>query len=106
MESLQGYEWPGNIRELRNVLERAIITSTGSNLQLPGKLSQYKVTNNDNSRKEAAILSLEEVERNHILNTLQKTNWQISGIKGATTILKMNPSTLRSRIKKLGLKKP
>jgi len=106
VETLQGYEWPGNIRELRNVLERAMITNTGSNLQLPVKLSQHKETDNYNSTAETVLLPLEEVERNHILHTLQTTNWQISGIKGAAAILKMNPSTLRSRIKKLRLKKP
>ncbi len=105
METLQDYDWPGNIRELRNVLERAVITNTGSNLRLPDGLSQYKDINSNNSIQETELLSLAEVERNHILRTLQKTDWQISGIKGASTLLKMNPSTLRSRIKKLGLKK-
>ncbi len=105
METLQDYDWPGNIRELQNVLERAVITNTGSNLRLPDGLSQYKDINSNNSIQETELLSLAEVERNHILRTLQKTDWQISGIKGASTLLKMNPSTLRSRIKKLGLKK-
>jgi PAS domain S-box-containing protein len=105
METLQDYDWPGNIRELQNVLERAVITNTGSNLRLPDGLSQYKDIDSNNSIQETELLSLAEVERNHILRTLQKTDWQISGIKGASTLLKMNPSTLRSRIKKLGLKK-
>ena len=108
MDTLQSYDWPGNIRELRNVLERAAITNTGTSLYLPDGLSQLKNPNGNNTRliTETELLSLVEVERQHILHTLQKTNWQISGIKGAATILKMNPSTLRSRIKKLGLKKP
>ncbi len=106
METLQNYDWPGNIRELRNVLERAVITNAGSSLHLPDGLSQYKNRNINDLAVDTEILSLAEVERQHILRTLQKTDWQISGIKGAATILKMNPSTLRSRIKKLGLKKP
>ncbi len=107
MDTLQGYDWPGNIRELRNVLERAVITNTGTSLYLPDGLSQYKNTNSSSTHlnTETEHLSLAEVEGQHILRTLQKTNWQISGIKGAAAILKMNPSTLRSRIKKLGLKK-
>ena len=108
METLQDYDWPGNIRELRNVLERAVITNTGSSFYLPDGLSQYKNINSSstNLNTEPEILSLAEVERQHILHTLQKTNWQISGIKGAAANLKMNPSTLRSRIKKLGLIRP
>jgi transcriptional regulator with GAF, ATPase, and Fis domain len=63
-------------------------------------------TNPDDSAADNELLPLAEVERRHILRTLQKTDWQISGDKGAARILKMNPSTLRSRIKKLGLSKP
>jgi len=108
IDTLQSYDWPGNIRELKNVLERAVITNTGSSFCLPDGLSQYKNPNSSNTHlnTETELLSLAEVERQHIHHTLQKTNWQISGIKGAAKILKINPSTLRSRIKKLGLEKP
>ncbi|MCK5517732.1 MAG: sigma 54-interacting transcriptional regulator, partial [Desulfobulbaceae bacterium] len=105
MDTLQNYDWPGNIRELQNILERAVITNTGSNFYLPDGLVQRKEANLNTLSVETELLSLAEIERQHILRTLQKTNWQISGIKGAADILKMNPSTLRSRIKKLGLKK-
>ena len=106
METLMDYQWPGNIRELRNILERAVITCTGPGLYLPDELRPVQEDNLNNSIAETELLPLAEVERLHILRTLQKTGWQISGLKGASHILKMNPSTLRSRIKKLGLKKP
>ena len=106
METLMDYQWPGNIRELRNILERAVITCTGPELYLPDELRPVQEVSLNNSIAETELLPLAEVERLHILRTLQKTDWQISGLKGASRILKMNPSTLRSRIKKLGLKKP
>lgn len=106
MEALMAYEWPGNIRELRNILERAVITCTGSSLYLPDELRSVPEINPDDSVADNELLPLAEIERRHILRTLQKTDWQISGDKGAARILKMNPSTLRSRIKKLGMTKP
>lgn len=110
MDLLQRYSWPGNVRELRNIIERAMITSFGSKLSLQdmtGLLtqpedSQQAADLQDNSQ----LASLEEVERNHIQNALEITDWRVSGPKGAARILKMNPSTLRSRIKKLGILKP
>ena len=106
MDTLTAYDWPGNIRELRNILERAVITSSGSSLFLPDELHPVQDNNSNNAAVDTELLPLAEVERRHILRTLQTTDWQISGGKGAAGILKMNPSTLRSRIKKLGLKKP
>ena len=106
MDSLVAYDWPGNIRELRNILERAVITCRGSRLLLADKLKPAQGNGADNGEPKDALLPLAEVERRHILRTLQQTNWQISGDNGAAQILKINPSTLRSRIKKLGLKKP
>jgi len=105
MDSLENYDWPGNIRELRNVLERAVITCSGSILKLPDQLRSNANTNSTDTSIETEILPLAEVERRHILRALHQTDWQISGLKGAASILKMNPSTLRSRIKKLGLEK-
>jgi PAS domain S-box-containing protein len=103
LDSLTGYDWPGNVRELRNMLERAVITSTSSNLQLPDDLLALQKNNHSETDSPQEILPLAEVERQHILRALTKTNWQISGKHGAATILQMNPSTLRSRIKKLKL---
>ena len=107
LDSLANYDWPGNIRELRNILERAMVTSTGSSLNLPTEFKAMQKNGKDKtSNKEAMLLPLAEVERQHILRTLQKTKWQIGGLNGAAKILQMNPSTLRSRIKKLGIEKP
>ncbi|MBL1264085.1 sigma-54 interaction domain-containing protein [Candidatus Methylomicrobium oryzae] len=102
---LQSYHWPGNIRELENVIERAIILSDEAVLGidaglLPGAAEptlQSKHTGDD---------SLEAVEREHIAAMLEKTQWVIEGERGAAQLLGMNPSTLRYRIKKLGLLKP
>ncbi|MCK5517203.1 MAG: sigma 54-interacting transcriptional regulator [Desulfobulbaceae bacterium] len=105
MDILKNYDWPGNIRELQNILERAVITCSMPSLQLPDDLRPLQEIGKTNPAPETEILSLAEVERQHIQRTLQKTDWQISGAKGAASILQMNPSTLRSRVKKLGLKK-
>ena len=106
MDHLTDYDWPGNIRELQNIIERAVITCSKSTLQLPGELKSMQKNSNISHTPTTELLPLAEVERQHILRTLQKTNWQIGGLQGAASILKMNPSTLRSRIKKIGLKKP
>jgi PAS domain S-box-containing protein len=107
MDALMKYDWPGNIRELKNILERAMITCIGSNLTLP---PEFSIGHNNGSisatQEVALLLPLEELERQHILRVLQHTNWQIGGLDGAARVLRINPSTLRSRIKKLGLKKP
>ncbi|MFC1829318.1 sigma 54-interacting transcriptional regulator [Thermodesulfobacteriota bacterium] len=105
MERLVAYHWPGNVRELRNVIERAVITCPGPELRLPERIGadvpapeQVVESGND-------LLTLEEMERRHILKALKTTGWRISGDKGAAKILNINPSTLRNRMKKLGLKK-
>jgi transcriptional regulator with GAF, ATPase, and Fis domain len=98
MEDLQDYHWPGNVRELRNVVERAMIMSTGSTLGIE-KL-QLDATAVDHS------MNLEDVERNHIIRVLERTGWRISGKNGASGILGLKVSTLRSRMKKLGIKRP
>jgi formate hydrogenlyase transcriptional activator len=95
MEALQHYRWPGNIRELRNVIEHAVIISTGDTLQvqLP-----------ENARKEiSGFMTMDEVECQHIMDVLRSTDWRIKGEGGAARILGMNPSTLYSRMLKLGI---
>jgi PAS domain S-box-containing protein len=104
IEHLTGYDWPGNIRELRNMIERAVITSNSSNLQFPEDLMTQQKNKQSLPDSMPEIAPLAEVERQHILRALNRTNWQISGVNGAASILQMNPSTLRSRIKKLELK--
>jgi len=104
IEILSEYDWPGNIRELRNIIERAVITSNSSSIQLPSGVVNSQRNAHSVVDSNSNIASLAEVERQHILRALTKTKWQVSGEKGAALILQLNPSTLRSRIKKLGLK--
>lgn len=110
MEKLENYPWPGNIRELRNIIERAMITSTGTKLTLQDLSSQLPIYNDDQQttglQKDEQMESLEEVERIHIKKALEVARWRVSGLKGAALILRMNPSTLRSRMKKLEIRKP
>jgi formate hydrogenlyase transcriptional activator len=96
MEALQRYSWPGNIRELRNVIEHAVIVSTGGILQV--QLPQ-------DARSEIfQSMTLEELETQHIMDVLRRTNGHIKGEGGAAQILGLIPSTLYSRMKKLGIK--
>ena len=101
MQMLQGYYWPGNVRELEHVIERAVITSPEPVFQLADQLEQEPV-----KVEEGAPKGFESMAREHILQVLQKTGWKIEGEGGAAAILGLNPSTLRFRIKKLGLKRP
>jgi PAS domain S-box-containing protein len=105
MNQLIEYDWPGNIRELKNVVERAIITSAGAELQLPKQITGM-ASSTVLCDKGVDFSTLERVERQHISSVLQATGWRISGPKGAAKILDINPSTLRFRIKKLGIQKP
>lgn len=97
MAALQAYPWPGNVRELRNVIERAMILTRGSTLQI--KLGHPAL------RPQAANTAgtLEEAERDHILRALERCGWRIRGSNAAAELLGMKPTTLESRIKKLGL---
>jgi transcriptional regulator with GAF, ATPase, and Fis domain len=100
MNALQHYHWPGNIRELENVLERGVISSSGPKLRLVDELkSQQKDL-------PAKRKTLEAVERDHILEILDQTQWKVSGKNGAAEILGLNRSTLRARMRKLGIQKP
>ncbi len=101
IKHLQNYDWPGNIRELENVIERAVITSKNSVLKLTEKL-----TANSSKPGFKSNQTLSEVERNHILKTLEATGWKIEGNNGAAQMLGLAPSTIRSRMKKLGIKRP
>jgi formate hydrogenlyase transcriptional activator len=98
MEDLQHYHWPGNARELRNVVEHAMIVSIGKTLEVnvPATASSDIPAN----------LSLEDVERRHILGVLDKSGWRLTGRGGAAEILKLKRTTLQSKMKKLGIKRP
>ena len=100
MATLQRYPWPGNIRELEHVIERAVILSEGPELEPIEWLSQSE----GKSGSEKAV-TLEEVERQHIVNVLEQANWRVSGAKGAAKILGLNPTTLEARMKKLGIER-
>ncbi|MGB7293280.1 MAG: sigma 54-interacting transcriptional regulator [Thermodesulfobacteriota bacterium] len=100
MDRITSYPWPGNIRELQNVIERAVVLSHGSDIQIDESLLGSNV-----SSELTIDQTLEDVERSHIIDTLEKTDWVIDGKRGAASILKINPSTLRSRMQKLGIRK-
>jgi PAS domain S-box-containing protein len=97
MQSLQVHSWPGNVRELANVIERAVIHTQGSVLQV---VDQF-----DEVADEIPTQTLEEVEREYIIRTLENTGWRIEGKYGAARILGLNPSTLRTRMLKLGIQR-
>lgn len=105
MQRLQSYRWPGNIRELENVIERAIILADSATLEIDADLFSAR-TEPANKTETANDVSFEAVTRQHILTVLGQTRWVIEGANGAAKILNMQPSTLRYRIKKLGLKNP
>jgi transcriptional regulator with GAF, ATPase, and Fis domain len=101
MDKLINYPWPGNIRELQNVIERAVVVSVGPTIQIDESILGLKA-GSETMVKE----TLEDAERAHITRALEQTNWVINGKGGAAEILAINPNTLRSRMQKLGIKKP
>jgi formate hydrogenlyase transcriptional activator len=97
MQRMVAYRWPGNIRELENVLERAVILTTGR--ALDADLLATPTT----APEDAPLPSLDAIESHHFLAVLRQTNWVIDGPRGAAQILGLHPNTLRSRLKKLGI---
>jgi transcriptional regulator with GAF, ATPase, and Fis domain/tetratricopeptide (TPR) repeat protein len=104
MERLVGYDWPGNIREMENAIQRGIVLGQGRRFLLPdlGLTSDLPTANASSGRPG----TLEENERNLILKVLKQTGWRIYGPHGAAVILAMKPTTLCSRMKKLGIRRP
>ncbi len=100
VDALIHYRWPGNIRELENVIERAVILSPGPVLRLSPRDLKSRITPGQSTDRPQ---TLEEVERNHILKTLKETRWILSGPSGAAARLGLNRSTLYFRMKKLGI---
>lgn len=95
------YSWPGNIRELRNVIERAMIISSGTlKISLPESMPEISKC------KEAEPFAMKELERSHILKILENTRWRISGKNGAAEILGMKRTTLNSKMKALNIRRP
>jgi transcriptional regulator with GAF, ATPase, and Fis domain len=98
MEQLQNHPWPGNVRELRNVIERAMILTKGKILQveLPQSINFLQPQS----------LGLEDMEKNHIIDVLSMTDWKVRGNNGAAELLHLKPTTLESKMQKLGIKRP
>ena len=121
MQRLLRYSWPGNIRELENVIERAMILSAGPALEVgPQLLGLPEGENGDGGARAAHAMkpdakpegddapgapTLDEAQRRHILRTLQQCDWVVDGPRGAARVLGLNPNTLRSRMKKLGVRR-
>jgi len=101
LRTLQDYQWPGNVRELANVIERGVINSRTSVLEISDQLDTT-----DAEQLPPPPKTLEEMERDYIVRILEEHNWRIEGRSGAARILGMNPSTLRTRMNKLGIQKP
>jgi transcriptional regulator with GAF, ATPase, and Fis domain len=101
MEALVAYDWPGNVRELQNVIERSMIVHTGNTLIVDDALGDFGAP----ARESASALtqSLETVERITIQRALEESGWKVKGKGNAASRLGINPSTLRSRMKKLGI---
>jgi formate hydrogenlyase transcriptional activator len=111
LTALAQYHWPGNIRELENFIERAVILSRGSTLDAP--LGELKMRANGNgtagkapSGEAPALNSLEEMERDHIRRALEESNWLVGGKDGAAARLGMKRTTLQSKIVRLGIQRP
>ena len=107
MERLQCHPWPGNVRELENTVEQALINAHDDTLHI--ELPRLPKQSHQGAHHHSASLSfetLEELERSYIRQVLGQTNWKIAGNGGAAQILGLNPSTLRSRMQKLGLQRP
>jgi transcriptional regulator with GAF, ATPase, and Fis domain len=103
-EAIVNFQWPGNVRELENLMERSVLLATGQIIDVialpdpPGTVTE--------ETGEVRIKTMEENERDHILLALQKCGWKVYGPGGAAELLNVNSSTLTSRIKKLGIKRP
>jgi formate hydrogenlyase transcriptional activator len=110
MNVLVAYRWPGNIRELQNLVERAVILSTGPVLNVPlgdlrSQAQPLVPANAPANGKPRKIETLEEVERRHVLETLEATDWVVGGPKGAAVLLGLKRSTLQVRMEKLGIRR-
>ena len=103
LQSLCRYDWPGNIRELRNVIERAVILAKGPVLKIALPVDGLDAVA---TTAEAGLASLKDIERQHIIKVLEACGWRVRGQGGAAAILGLNPNTLESRMSKLGIRRP
>jgi PAS domain S-box-containing protein len=100
LKKLTDYSWPGNVRELANVIERAVVNAKGPTLHIADPFEQPR-----SEREPDLTQTLDEVEKDYIIRVLDSTSWRIGGTNGAAAILGLNPSTLRTRMIKLGIQK-
>jgi len=98
-KKLQSYSWPGNVRELANVIERAVISAPGPVLHIADQFEPVPEESSTSTR------TLEEVEKEYIIRILDEASWKVEGPNGAAKRLGLNPSTLRTRMVKLGIQK-
>src|SRR5829696_1639788 len=116
MTKLRNYNWPGNIRELRNVIERAVIITQGSELSVMDDLNLQPLElehHGERARHDVfedsiprVVETLEQTEYNLIMRTLKNVHWKLEGTGGAAELLNLHPSTLRSKMRKLGIERP
>jgi formate hydrogenlyase transcriptional activator len=102
LDALMQYDWPGNIRELEHIIERAVIISKSQNLELPNVMTNKTVSANSSI---APFKKLQELEREHIISALKAANGKVTGENGAASLLGINGKTLGSKMRKLGIKK-
>ena len=102
MRKLLNYHWPGNVRELEHFIERAVILSDGYRLNLP----DFGGTVGGNAQEKAPIVTMEEMEREHILRVLGAVGWRVRGQQGAAHLLGLKPTTLYFRMRKFGIERP
>jgi transcriptional regulator with GAF, ATPase, and Fis domain len=103
MNAFRAYHWPGNVRELENIIERCVILSQDNRICID---EFFDLNPKFKSGAKHRPITLREVERSHILRVLEETAWVIEGKNGAATLMDIHPATLRSRMQKLGIKRP
>ena len=104
LERLKAYNWPGNVRELQNIVERALILSRGDGLRFPDLPRSHIAPDSPRTIPSAeTMMTMDEAIADHIRAVLERVGWQVAGKGGAAELLKMNPSTLRFRMKQLGI---
>ena len=111
LRRLTAYQWPGNVRELQNVIERAVITAKNGQLNLDRAIPEIEessaspqpIAKEETTPHIRTIQELQDLEQQNILLALEQTGWKVSGEQGAAQLLGMNPSTLASRMKTLGI---
>ncbi|WP_020676826.1 sigma-54-dependent transcriptional regulator [Geopsychrobacter electrodiphilus] len=105
LNHLHEYHWPGNVRELESIIERAVITSQGNSLQVLDRFEMIQAVADVGASEveNQEIKALADLEHDHICQVLQQTGWRIEGKSGAALLLGLNPSTLRARMRKMGI---